>query len=119
MLGDTPRHPATARNSLNQRERLLTGSKYAEVTAPGVRHEQLTTIAGDDDGRLRWQVWRSGSRAAGGKGAMLDQRPVRLAAKCEYSIALGLVALDVDVVGQGCTPSVRRRVLTQLTVASA
>jgi hypothetical protein len=118
MLGHTPRRPAAARNGLKQRECVLTGRKNAEVTAPGARHEQVMTIPGEDDGPLRLSVGRSGSRAAGGKCATLDQRSVRIAAKCEHPVALGLVALDVDIVGQSCTPSVRRRVLTLLTLAS-
>src|SRR4029450_345066 len=51
---------------------------------------------------------RTGSSAAGGERAALDQRPVRIAAKSEHSVALEFVALDVDVVDKSCTPSVGR-----------
>jgi hypothetical protein len=52
-LRHTPRRPAATRNGLKQRERVLTGRKNAEVTAPGVRHEQVMTIPREDDGPLR------------------------------------------------------------------
>jgi hypothetical protein len=58
------------------------------------------------------KVWRPASRAAGGKAADLRQHSVPITAKGQHSVAVRLVALDVDVVGQGRSPSVRRRAQT-------
>ena len=89
MLGDTPRRPAAARNGLKRRECLLTGLKTLRSPLPGVRHEQVTTIAGEHDGPLRLQVRRPRSRATCGERAPLDQRPVRIAAKASTRFPSG------------------------------